>query len=180
MGLRGAPRGTASSLPLQFRGAGQNKSTDPPVQLLNPRPTPPPTQIFWVFFLVCFWAFLGKGSSKTPYKYFCKKSMSKQFPKKSTKISMSVFPRLPLFYRVFGFFSAMGVQKGTTKNVLQTKPCRKVCKTNSTKNPKTKNHFSRGNREKKCRPLGSWQFTAAKGGEASKQASKHARFPSFN
>jgi hypothetical protein len=29
-----------------------------------------------------FWAFLGKGSSKTPYKYFCKKSMSKTFPKK--------------------------------------------------------------------------------------------------
>jgi hypothetical protein len=37
--------------------------------------------------------------------------MSKTFPKKSTKISMSVFPRLFWFYRVFGCFSAMGVQK---------------------------------------------------------------------
>jgi hypothetical protein len=37
--------------------------------------------------------------------------MPKTFPKISTKISMSVFPRLFLFYRVFGCFSAMGVQK---------------------------------------------------------------------
>jgi hypothetical protein len=28
-----------------------------------------------------FWAFLGKGISKTPLKYFCKKSMSKTFCK---------------------------------------------------------------------------------------------------
>jgi hypothetical protein len=32
-------------------------------------------------------------------------------PKVSTRISMSVFPRLFLFYRVFGCFLAMGVQK---------------------------------------------------------------------
>jgi hypothetical protein len=52
--------------------------------------------------------------------------MSKAFPKNSTKKSMSVFPRFFLFYRVFGCFSAMGVQKhykNTTKS--------------STKNPKT-------------------------------------------
>jgi hypothetical protein len=35
----------------------------------------------------------------------------KLFQNKSTKISMSVFPRLFLFYRVFGCFLAMGVQK---------------------------------------------------------------------
>jgi hypothetical protein len=38
--------------------------------------------------------------------------MRKLFPKKSTKISMSVFPRF-FFYRVFGCFSAMGVQNTT-------------------------------------------------------------------
>ena len=40
--------------------------------------------------------------------------MSKK--KKSTKISMSVFPRLFLFYRVFGCFSATGVQKHYKKH----------------------------------------------------------------
>jgi hypothetical protein len=45
----------------------------------------------------------------------CKKSTSKTFPekilRKSTKISMSVFPRLFLFYCVFRCYLAMGVQK---------------------------------------------------------------------
>jgi hypothetical protein len=35
----------------------------------------------------------------------------KPVPKKTTNMSMSVFPRLFLFYRVFGRFSAMGFQK---------------------------------------------------------------------
>jgi hypothetical protein len=34
------------------------------------------------FFLVRFWEFFGKGSAKTPQKYFYKQSMSKTFPKK--------------------------------------------------------------------------------------------------
>jgi hypothetical protein len=56
---------------------------------------------------------LDKGGSKTPLIHFCKKFMSKKFPNKSTKISMSdtQFPLEFLFYRVFGCFSAMGVQK---------------------------------------------------------------------
>jgi hypothetical protein len=49
--------------------------------------------------------------------------MSKTFPKKIDKISMSVFPRLFLFYRVFGCFSAMGVQnhckKRFTKKIVR-------------------------------------------------------------
>jgi hypothetical protein len=53
------------------------------------------------FFLSHFWAFLGKGSLKTPQKHYYKKSMSK----KSTKISMSVFLGF-LSYRVFGCFLA--------------------------------------------------------------------------
>jgi hypothetical protein len=93
-------------------GPPQKKSTDPPLKFAK-SPTHPPTirLFFLTFFLVRLWAFLGKGSSKTPRTYFGKTSVSKTFPKISTKISMSVFPRLPLFYRVFGCFLAMGVQK---------------------------------------------------------------------
>jgi hypothetical protein len=43
--------------------------------------------------------------------------MPKTFSKISPKISMSVFPRF--FPRVFGCFSAMGVQNTKHKNVLQ-------------------------------------------------------------
>jgi hypothetical protein len=55
--------------------------------------------------------FLGKGSSKTPYKYFCKKSM----PKNSTKLSMSAFPRLFCFIAVSGV-SQRWELKNTTKS----------------------------------------------------------------
>jgi hypothetical protein len=45
--------------------------------------------------------------------------MSKKKSKISTKISMSVFPRLFLFYRVFGCFSATGVQKHYKKRLTK-------------------------------------------------------------
>jgi hypothetical protein len=55
--------------------------------------------------------------------------MSKTFPekilRKPTKFSISVFPQLFLFYRVFRCFLAMGVQKHY-KNVLQTKRFTKI------------------------------------------------------
>jgi hypothetical protein len=41
--------------------------------------------------------------------------MLKTFSKTINKISMSVFPQISLFYRVFGCFSAMGVHKHTKK-----------------------------------------------------------------
>jgi hypothetical protein len=82
-----------------------------------------------VICFVRFWAFLGKGSSKTTLKYFCKKSMSKTFPspcrklfpKKSTKISMSGFPRLFLFYRPFRRSSAAGVQNYSKKRFAKNR-----------------------------------------------------------
>jgi hypothetical protein len=74
------------------------KFDGPPVHLLNPRPTHHPTFFSLIFFEVSFWAFLGKVITKTPHIFFCKKSMSKAPPKKSTHVSMSVFPRL---FRVF-------------------------------------------------------------------------------
>ena len=48
---------------------------------------------------------------------------------------MSVFPRFFWFYRVFGCFSAMGVQKHHKKRFAK-KSCRKVFTKSSTKNPK--------------------------------------------
>jgi hypothetical protein len=79
-------------------------------------------------FLVRFWAFLGKGSSKTPYKYFYKKYMSKSFSEQiGGKIDV---------YRVFGCFSAMGIQKYYKKRCAQKKTCRKAFTKKSTKNPK--------------------------------------------
>jgi hypothetical protein len=91
------------------------------------------------FFGVRSRALFGKGSSKTPPKYFCKKSiMSKKFPKKSTKISMSISPRLFLFYRGFRCFSAMGVQKA-----LQKTFCKKIVSERLYKKigPKSKTDF---------------------------------------
>jgi hypothetical protein len=93
-------------------GPPKKKSTDPPVHLLNLRPTHPPPDFF--FLDLFFSTFLGvsrQGEFKNTIKIFWQKSVSKTSPKISKKKSMSVFPRLFLFYRIFGCFSAMGVQK---------------------------------------------------------------------
>jgi hypothetical protein len=74
-------------------GPPQKKSTDPPAHLLNPRPTHPPPDLFSLAFF--FSTFLGvsrqaaRGVQNTPQKCIGKKSVSKTFPKISTKISMS-------------------------------------------------------------------------------------------
>jgi hypothetical protein len=125
---------------LLMRGAGQKKSTDPPVNLLsiNPRPThPPPSGLFspLAFLLVRFWAFLGKGSSKTPYKYFLQKvdvDVENFFQKNRQKFR-SVFD-------FFCFVAFSGVSqrrefKNTTKNVSQKNVSKSFAK-NSTETPK--------------------------------------------
>jgi hypothetical protein len=76
--------------------------------------------------------FLGKGSSKTPQKYFYKKSMSKNIRKKIDVTFSSAF---------FCFIAFSGVFqrrefKDTTKNVVKKKSCRKVFTKESTKNSK--------------------------------------------
>jgi hypothetical protein len=86
------------------------------VHLISPRPTHPPAD----FFLVSFWAFLGKRQREfknTKKTYAYKKSMSKTSSEKSTTISVSGFPRF------FGFIAFLGVSqrwefKSTTKNIL--------------------------------------------------------------
>jgi hypothetical protein len=62
-----------------------------------------------------------RGVQKYHQNIFAKSPYRKRFPKKSTKISMSVPPRLFLFYRVLGCFSANsdGSSKTLQKNVLQ-------------------------------------------------------------
>jgi hypothetical protein len=66
--------------------------------------------------------------------------MSKSFSKKSTKISMSLFPRLFLFKCVFGWFSAMGVQKHYKKRFAKQIVSKKLYKKFD---QKSKNDFCR-------------------------------------
>jgi hypothetical protein len=71
-------------------------------------------------------------TTEPPQKYSYKKSMSKT--KKIDKVSMSKFSRSLLLYRVFGCFSAIGVQKHN-KKVLQKN------KKNRVEKFAQKNHF---------------------------------------
>jgi hypothetical protein len=119
---------TRNSTTAVVRGArGRQKKSDEPHRAWiacaeyqthprHPSPARHPAFVFLDFCLVRFWALLGKGSSKTPFKYFCTTSMSKAFPKPKQidNVLMSVFPRF-FFYRVFGCFSVRGVQKHDKK-----------------------------------------------------------------
>jgi hypothetical protein len=60
---------------------------------------------------VHFGAFLDQGSSKTPWAYFCKKSLSKTFYKKPTKNPRCIFPSF------FGFYGRFLVRE--VKNTIQ-------------------------------------------------------------
>jgi hypothetical protein len=71
-------------------------------------PTHHPAFFFLTFFSVRFWAFLGKGSSKTPQKYFGKNSVSKTFPKFSKKNRCQLFLD---FFCFIGCFPAKFLSK---------------------------------------------------------------------
>jgi hypothetical protein len=76
--------------------------------------------VSWICFLAHFWAFLGKGSSKTPQSYFYKNTMSKIV---SERLSLQLF-RYQLFLDFFRFILFSGASqrrelKNTTKNILQ-------------------------------------------------------------
>jgi amino acid transporter len=124
---------------LARRGAGKKKSTDPPpciCHLPNPRPTHPPTiRLFfpWAFFLVRFWAFLGKGSSKTPQKYFYKKSMSKTFSKKIENFVGVSFSSIFFCFIAFSGVSQRWEFKNTTKNILRKTSVEKFLQKNRPK-----------------------------------------------
>jgi hypothetical protein len=65
-------------------------------------------------FLVRFWAFRGKRSSKTPHRYFCKVHVE-NFPKKIDKTLMSGFPRLWFVLSRFRVFPSHGSSKTLQK-----------------------------------------------------------------
>jgi hypothetical protein len=89
-----------------LRGAAQ-KNDGPPRTFAKSQTHPPADFFFpWHFVLVRFRAFLGKGSSKTPYKYFCKKSMSKTFPEKNRQKF-----RCQFFLDLFRFIAVSGVSQ---------------------------------------------------------------------
>jgi hypothetical protein len=115
----------------------QNKiDGPPPVHLLNPRPTHPPSDFFSLIFFSTFLGVSQQGQFKNAiFKKMQKVHVENFSPKKSTKKSMSVFIDFFWFYRVFGCFSATGVQKHHKKR-LAKKSRRKVFTKNSAKNPK--------------------------------------------
>jgi hypothetical protein len=77
------------------------------VHLLHPRPTHPTTDCFFPDFFVHFRVFLDKGSSKTPFKHFCKKIPVENFYNTIDKNQTWSFSS----YRVSRRFLVRGVQK---------------------------------------------------------------------
>jgi hypothetical protein len=67
------------------------------------------------FFLSTFFGVSRQGEFKNTIKIFWQKVRAKTFPKISTKISMSVFRRVFLFYRIFGCFFSDGSSKTLQK-----------------------------------------------------------------
>jgi hypothetical protein len=103
------------------------------VHVLNLKPTHPPAGFKKERKNSVFGRFSARGVQKHHKTVFTKSPCRKRFPKKSTKISMSVFPRLFLFYRGFGC-SQRWEFKNTTK-AFKKKSCPKVFTKNSTNNP---------------------------------------------
>ena len=119
------------------RGAAKTKSTDPPVHLLNLRPTRPPSDFFFLTFF--FSAFLGvsrQGEFKKHHTNILAKSpCRKLFPKFRQKFRCQFFLDFFCFIAFSGVFQRWEF-KNTTKNVFAKKSCRKVFAKSSTKNPK--------------------------------------------
>jgi hypothetical protein len=95
----------------------EKKSTDPPVHLLNPRPTHPPSDFLFKY---VFGRFSASGVPKQP-QYFCKKSMSKLFQQKTTKFRCQFF--LNFFFvlsrlRVFLQWEFKNTKKGFETNIV--------------------------------------------------------------
>jgi hypothetical protein len=111
----------------QTKGHSKQTPTDPDVYLINFRGTNQP-QIFFVDF--CFsalLAFLGKGSFKNTIKKVHVEIVSR---KNRQKIRVS-FSSTLIVYRVFGCFSAMGVQtlqKTFYKKMVSKSICKKIDK----------------------------------------------------
>jgi hypothetical protein len=116
-----------------YRGAGKTKPTDPPVHLLNPRPTNhQPAATSGLFFLPFLFVFLfvsyrcksvsvsmsTRGGVKTK---MAKATYTCRSPKNKA-VLFCFFFCFSLFYRVFGRFVARGVQKHEGKKTLFSPP----------------------------------------------------------
>jgi hypothetical protein len=121
-----------------WRGAAKKKVDGPPrafTKSQTHQPTPP-TFFSLAFFFSTFWGVSRQGEFKNTIQIFLQKVHVENFFQNFDKqISMSGFPRLFLFYRIFGCFSAMGVQKHYKKRFAK-KIVSKSFSKNSTKNPK--------------------------------------------
>jgi hypothetical protein len=78
----------------------QKNDGPPPTHLLYLPPAYRPNSKGLILSVFKFWAFLGKGSSKSPQKHFTRSPCGKSFTINSTKISLSAFPLFSV-YRVF-------------------------------------------------------------------------------
>jgi hypothetical protein len=126
------------------RGAAKNKSTDPPVHLLNSRPTHPPSDFFFFTF---FWGtFLGvsrQAEFKNTTKMCLQKVHAENFVQNNRpKFRCQFFLDFFLFYRVFGCFEAMGVQRHYKKTFYKKNRVEKFLQ-KFEKKSKTKTDFFR-------------------------------------
>jgi hypothetical protein len=129
---------TQHSVMMYGRGAAKKKIDGPPRAFTKSQthPPTPPTFFFLAFFFSTFLGVSRQGEFKNTIKMFLQKVHVENFSQNfDNKFRCQFFLDFFLFYRVFGCFSAMGVQKHHQKRFAK-KSCRKVFTKNSTKNPK--------------------------------------------
>jgi hypothetical protein len=113
----GKPLGALDHIGQIARGAGTKKSTDPPVHLLNPRPTHPPSDFF--FPLTFFSTFLG-ASRQGEFENAIKIVLQKVHVENFSQTNRQKF-RCQVFLGFFGFIAFSGVsQRWEFKNTTKT------------------------------------------------------------
>jgi hypothetical protein len=121
----------AKLLAIDTSTEGPAKQIDGPPRTFAKSQTHPPTirlLFAWLFFQVRFWTFLGKESSKTPLKYFCKKSMSKNISKSFDKNFDVSFSSIFFCFIAFSGVSQRWEFNNTTKKNRVEKFLQKIKK----------------------------------------------------
>jgi hypothetical protein len=116
---------------MRSRGAGKKNSTDPPVHLLNLRPTHPPPDFF--FLDICFSEFLGvsrQGEFKNTTKIFLQKvhvkKKIKKFDKNFDVSFSSTFFLLSRFRFLFSDGSSKTLQKTFYNKIVSKRFLQKI------------------------------------------------------
>jgi hypothetical protein len=120
------------------RGAGKIQIDGPPRTFAKSQTHPPTIRLFFslTFFFSTFLGVSRQGEFKNTIKICLQKVHVKTyFQNFDKKFDVSFSSNFFLFYRVFGCFSATGVQKHYKKRFAK-KSCQKAFTKNSTKNPK--------------------------------------------